>query len=175
MGRLALLLLKEKLLIHEARRWVGITEQDGNNRGQLVQLFQKSAGGLAQGEPWCMAFVQYCVQQVDQLVNDCLEPALPKTLLPKGEHCLAVWNQSQNLRLDKPKPGSLCVWQHGNTASGHIGVVVDVNPDRSIMTIEGNTSPGSQGNQREGGGVWLKCRDLNAIGELKVKGFLAVW
>src|SRR3989338_1741890 len=115
--------LKERLLIHEAGRWVGITEQGGNIKGLLVQLLQNSAGGIAQGEPWCMAFIQYCVQQVDQLVTDCLDIAQPKALLPKGEHCLAVWNQSQNLRLDKPKPGSLCVWQLGNTASGHVGVV----------------------------------------------------
>lgn len=174
MGLLALQELKERLLIHEAKRWVGITEQGGNNRGQLVQLFQKSAGGLANGEPWCMAFVQYCIQAVDSLVSDCLEGS-EKSPLFKGEHCLTVWNKSQAWKIDAPSLGSLCIWQHGQTASGHVGIVVGLNADGSIMTVEGNTSSTDAGNQREGDGVWLKRRQLVSSGNLRLKGFLKVW
>lgn len=174
MGPLALQLLKEQLLIHEAKRWVGITEQGGNNRGQLVALFQKSTGGLANGEPWCMAFAQYCIQAVDSLVSDCLEGS-EKSLLFKSGHCLTVWNKSQALKIEAPKPGSLCIWQHGQTASGHVGIVVGVNTDGSIMTVEGNTSSAGAGNQREGDGVWLKRRQLDVPGKLRFKGFLRVW
>ncbi|MEI6806740.1 MAG: CHAP domain-containing protein [Myxococcaceae bacterium] len=148
-------LSKETLLIHEAKRWVSITEQGGNNRGQLVTLFQRAAGGLANGEPWCMAFVQFCIQAVDTLVADC-EGSTQKSLLFKSEHCL-------------------CIWQQGQTASGHVGIIVDVNADGSIMTVEGNTSSGDAGNQREGDGVWLKRRCLGANASLKLKGFLRVW
>lgn len=174
MGQLVLPLLKEQLLIHEAKRWVGITEQGGNNRGQLVQLFQKSASGLVNGEPWCMAFAQFCIQAVDSLVADCDGPQ-EKSPLFKSEHCLTVWNKSQALKIGAPKLGSLCVWQHGQTASGHVGIVVGVNTDGSIMTVEGNTSSADAGNQREGDGVWLKRRRLDSVGSLRLKGFLRVW
>ena len=41
----------------------------------------------------------------------------------------------------------------------HIGIVVQVNPDGTIDTIEGNTSPqGSGGSQDNGGGVWQRNR-----------------
>lgn len=174
MDRLALALSKEHLLIHEAKRWVGITEQGGNNRGQLVTLFQRAAGGLANGEPWCMAFVQFCIQAVDNLVADC-ESSTQKSLLFKSEHCLTVWNKSQVLKIDNPKPGSLCIWQQGQTSFGHVGIIVGVNADGSIMTVEGNTSSAEAGNQREGDGVWLKRRTLDGSGSLRVKGFLRAW
>ena len=48
--------IKERLLIHEAKRWVGVTEVGGNNRGQVVEIFQKAVGGVANGQPWCMDF-----------------------------------------------------------------------------------------------------------------------
>lgn len=169
--------LKEQMLIQEAKRWVGITEQGGNNHGQLVELFQRTAGGLANGEPWCMSFAQYCIQEVDKsvvhaLVLGCSDK---KSLLFKSEHCLTVWNKSQELKIDAPQPGSLCIWQQGQTASGHVGIVVAVNADGSIMTIEGNTSSGDAANQREGDGVWLKRKQLDTAGSLRLKGFLRVW
>ncbi|MEI6790307.1 MAG: CHAP domain-containing protein, partial [Myxococcaceae bacterium] len=112
----------------------------------LVTLFQRAAGGLANGEPWCMAFVQFCIQAVDTLVADC-EGSTQKSLLFKSEHCL-------------------CIWQQGQTASGHVGIVVDVNADGCFMAFEGNT---------RGDGVWLKRRCLGANGTLRLKGFLRVW
>jgi hypothetical protein len=62
------------------------------------------------------------------------------------------------------------------TSSGHVGIVVGVNSDGSILTVEGNTSPGDVV-QREGDGVWLKQRRyLNEPkGTMQVKGFLRVW
>lgn len=44
---------KIPFLILEARRWVGTTEVGGNNKGQLVEMWQKSVDKVAQGEPWC--------------------------------------------------------------------------------------------------------------------------
>jgi hypothetical protein len=121
-----------------------------------------------------MAFIQFCIQAVDSLVAD-YEGAHEKSPLFKSEHCLTVWNKSQMLKIDAPKPGCLCIWQHGKTASGHVGIVVGVNADGSIMTVEGNTSSDEAGNQREGDGVWFKHRPLEAAESMRVKGFLRVW
>lgn len=174
--------LKERLLIHEAKRWVGVTEVGGNNRGQLVELFQKSVDGRACGEPWCMAFTQFCISTVDHAISALFSDAAScdRSLLYRSKHCLTVWNKSKELRLDKPKPGSLCIWQRHRdgkpTAQGHVGVIVGVNSDGTLLTVEGNTSS-EEGVQREGDGVWLKHRRyLDASGgSMRLKGFLRVW
>jgi len=41
---------------------------------------------------------------------------------------------------------------------GHTGIVEAVHSDGSVTTIEGNTSPGAGGSQRDGGGVWRRRR-----------------
>ena len=48
--------LKMRLLVWSARLWVGMTEVGGNNRGQVVERFQRAVDGKASGEPWCAAF-----------------------------------------------------------------------------------------------------------------------
>lgn len=40
-------------LLEEARRWVGVREKGGNNRGPEVEKFQKAVDGRASGEAWC--------------------------------------------------------------------------------------------------------------------------
>lgn len=171
--------VKERLLIHEAKRWVGVTEVGGNNRGQMVEMFQKSVDGRAFGEAWCMAFVQFCIKAVDDIAASSGINSKPSPLF-RSKHCLTVWNQSKELQMDKPKPGTLCIWQaHKDgkpTAQGHVGVVVGVNEDGTVLTVEGNTSAGD-GVQREGDGVWLKRRHYldDSGGSLRVKGFLRVW
>ena len=46
----------------------------------------------------------------------------------------------------------------GWTGPGHTGIVEAVHADGSVTTIEGNTSPGAGGSQRDGGGVWRRRR-----------------
>lgn len=174
--------IKERLLIHEAKRWVGVTEVGGNNRGQMVEMFQRSVDGKACGEAWCMGFVQYCVNAVDRCLAAVFAEAdsCGRSLIYRSKHCLTVWNRSKELQLEKPKPGTLCIWQECKdgmpTAQGHVGVVVGVNDDGTMLTVEGNTSAGDSV-QREGDGVWLKRRRYltETSGSMRVKGFLRVW
>ena len=72
--------------------------------------------------------------------------------------------------------GKLMHLATGSNSPGHVGIVVDVNADGSIMTVEGNSrgdlSPEALA---QGDGVWLKHRHLDANGSLRLKGFLRVW
>ena len=126
-----------------------------------------------------MAFAQFCIKAVDEIAAAAETNPKPSPLF-RSKHCLTVWNQSKELQLDKPKPGSLCIWQKHQdgkpTAQGHVGVVVSVNDDGTILTVEGNTSSQDRV-QREGDGVWLKRRSYldENIGSMRVKGFLRVW
>jgi hypothetical protein len=46
---------KTDLMIYEAKRWLNFVES-GNNKGQVVEMFQKAVDNVAAGEPWCMSF-----------------------------------------------------------------------------------------------------------------------
>lgn len=167
--------IKTRLLIAEVQRWVGVAEQ-GNNSGQLIEMFQKSVDGVAQHESYCMAFVQYCLQQVDAqceaLAGLCSND---KHMLFRSEHCLTVWAKSpKECRIDKPVIGSVVIWQHGNTANGHTGIVTGIKDDEFFTTIEANTGP-SAGVERNGDGVYEKTRSVKGSGEMKVLGFLLPW
>lgn len=169
--------LKAHLLAYEAQRWLGFTDS-GKNEGQMIVAFQKAVDGRAHGEAWCMSFVQYCIANVDKMVDWMLLQSLDhKSRMAKTEHCLTAWMQSpEECRVqDIPKMGDVMIWQKGSTSAGHCGIVLGVDlEDRKCTTIEGNTGPG-QHVERLGDGVWIKQRSFDPVGDMRVRGWLRPW
>src|SRR3954465_14170703 len=54
-----------KELCFEAEKWIGV-EEESENKGRAVEKFQRAVDGKASGEPWCAAFVQFCVMEVER-------------------------------------------------------------------------------------------------------------
>lgn len=159
-------------LIKLASSFVGVTESGGANKGPEVEMFQKAVDGKAVGEPWCCAFVQFCVKATDANVGT-------KNVLAQTEHCVTLWNQTPpEARLEMPIPGCLIVWEKHDqgkpTGLGHVGIVTKVLAGEFVQTIEGNTGAGP-GVEREGDGVYLRKRPLNPVGYMRIKGFLNPW
>lgn len=158
-------------LAREAGRWVGVREK-GSNAGPDVERFL-AAIGLPRGYSWCMAFVHFCVKEVDK------RSGLPENwLLPSG-HVLTVWNHSpKGARRADPVVGAIVIWQHtpGGRQSnrGHCGVVTKVLPDGSFETVEGNTAA-QEDIVREGEGVHRRVRKRKSPGSMVLKGFLVPW
>ncbi len=151
-------------LVNIARQYVGIHEV-GPNAGPEVEKFQLAVDGKAQGESWCMAFVQFCIMELERRVAR-------RSNIFHSEHCLTVWNKSPlELRRTKPEPGYIVIWRHGNTTSGHTGIVTNVIDNIRFETIEGNTSD-SNLVDRNGDGVYEKVRHLTHTGSMQVVGFL---
>lgn len=149
-------------LIEIAQKYVGVKEQGGDNKGPEVERFQKAVDGKASGEPWCMAFVQYCIKE-SKLESKIFE----------SEHCLTVWNKTpKEQRLKEPKVGSLVIWQFGDTSNGHVGIVTAVFKN-SIHTIEGNTGDG-KGVVREGDGIYARNRSRAGSQQMKILGYLKI-
>lgn len=170
--------LKKKLLAFEAQKWVGVREMGGDNRGQIVEMFQKAVDGKAVGEPWCAAFTGFVIKTVDATMK-ALELDQGETQLVLSEHVMTLWNKAPEAAKSKtPEPGCLVCWQlykDGKaTGSGHVGVVVKVLDSKQIETIEGNTNDG-QGVERNGVGVYRRIRDIAGAGSMKVVGFLKPW
>lgn len=158
---------KHYALATEARRWVGITEQNHDNSGQLVELFQKVIGG-ANKESWCMSFVQYCVLWMDKFFPE------STSKLHKSESCLEVWLKTpMECRIKDPMTGSIVIWNYEGTIQGHCGIVIE-NRLGQIVTVEGNTSAGD-GVDREGDGVFMKFRTKDHVGKMKILGYLDPW
>jgi hypothetical protein len=154
-------------LVALAQSFVG-TKEEGMNKGHWVEEFQKAVDGKAVGEPWCCAFVQYCVKQVCARHN----MVVP---LYQTESCMELWNKTDlAFKTQTPTPGCVVIWQHGNGYQGHTGFVTGVNPDGQLLTIEGNTSDGS-GINREGDGVYERTRSRFGNEAMHVLGFIRVF
>jgi hypothetical protein len=61
--------IKTSLFCFEAKRWVGVM-QEGHNGGQIIAMFQRAVDHHADGEPWCMAFVQYCITMTERAFQE---------------------------------------------------------------------------------------------------------
>lgn len=162
---------RRQILAREAISWVGVKETP-ENKGEIVEMFQRYVG-TAQGEPWCMSFVQFCVGRVDGLCKGAWPEWEPSQIF-QSEHCLTVWEQTPlSHRLKEPVPGAIVIWRHGETRAGHTGIVTKVRKV-GMETVEGNTSA-RDSVDREGQGVMQKVRSVEGQGSMKVVGFLSPW
>jgi len=110
----------------------GAREIGGNNRGPFVAKYLKPSG-LKPPQPWCAAFVSWCVLQSTEKNN--LE-RLPYFLSARE---MFNWAQASGFLTNDPKPGTLVFFARGGLFSwkGHCGIVASVTPSK-ITTIEAN-------------------------------------
>ena len=165
-------------LVEVASKYVGVKEI-GDNRGEMVEKFQKAVDGKAQGESWCLSYVFYCIKEVDSAFDElAMQTLKERHTLFETEHCITLWDKNKDKRIDKPFPGCLIVWQfykdNKPTSLGHVGIVKEVVGEK-VKTIEGNTSS-SESVDREGGGVFEKLRRIKVDeGPMRVLGFINPW
>jgi len=167
--------LKTSFLIREAQKWIGIKEVGGDNKGQLIEMWQRSVDQKAQGESWCMAFALSQIIWIDRLFFETTGDT-SFTRIFKSEHCMTVWHKTpKDLRSDVPVPGSIAIWNHKGTSLGHTGIVTEILPSqRKFNCVEGNTGPGD-GLIRDGDGVFEKSRTMDGNGTMQLLGFLIPW
>lgn len=153
-------------LIKEAQRWIGTKEKGGENKGTEVEAFQRASGGTPVGQPWCAAFMCFCMEAVK---GD------SKPACYESQHVLTFWNHTDaRLKHSTPQPGFFIVWNFVGTTSGHMGVVSDVIDTNYAHTVEGNTSNQSAVD-REGDGVYPRVRSIKGSAKMKVLGFIDPW
>jgi uncharacterized protein (TIGR02594 family) len=151
-------------LIAEASKWIGIHEKRGEN-SLGVNSFRKAVDNMADGEPWCAAFVGYCVRAVSLRTN------APITIY-LSELCSDMWaNTNRSYKKKEPVPGSIIVWNYTGSIHGHTGIVVKRVDKDHIMTIEGNTK-NPNGGGVSGTGVYFKTRKIKGDDGMAVLGFL---
>lgn len=159
------------LIINTARKYIGTKEIPKNsNRGKDIDKFL-SYCGLPTGNPYCLAFVVYTykeaykekgkstpfpkIARVSMFYRWCDgHPLVVKTYSIKG----LVWG-AKNI-----EAGDVILWKSGKDISlssnfnGHAGLAQYGYGIDKVKTIEANTTPGSEGNQRDGGGIYERDR-----------------
>ena len=178
-----------------ALAYVGAVERGGNNRGPQVDRFLRSVG-IRSAAPWCAAFTSYVRRAAAEATGREVGPFEPSGRPHYGAvatrhlsfggavSAADVWRGAASV-----PPGALVVWRNGTGWTGHVGLVWkdddpesegfapgDRSPDalrwrhRCGVTVEGNTSSGRAGSQRDGGGVYTRERCVSH-GYFRIVGF----
>jgi hypothetical protein len=127
---------------------IKVREEGENNHGEWIEAIL-GAVKLEEGYPWCAAMIEFCcdVAKVEQI-----------GLSDRASAAVAEWHKwaEANGRItNDPKRGDLCLWL--KAGGNHMGIVVT--PGNYYMnSIEGNTSSGATGSQRDGGGCYRRSR-----------------
>lgn len=152
-------------LADEARKWIGVRELGGDNRGPEVEMFQRAVDGKAQGEPWCAAFAMFCLAAVEARYGIA-------SRVHRSESVFEIWSKSpDDLKSVEPAPGYFACWIHGLGPLGHMEIVQRDVTKRDFKTVGGNTGDGS-GVNRNGDGVYERLRSTSPQGKMRLLGFI---
>jgi len=152
-------------LVDVALQEVGVTETPpGSNEGPRIATYMEAVD-LPDGYPWCAGAVRWMMDQagIDR-----------PTVRSAGASDYVTGTSIEAtdvLRGAEPVPaGALAIWRRGDTWKGHIGVVREW-AERCGRTVEGNTSPGEAGPQRDGDGVWNRRRCIRPGSYFRIVAF----
>jgi len=160
-----------------ASQWVGV-EEIGKNKAFGNKAFQSMMQqvGWHSSDQWCMYFAKAVHYSVFK-DNPTEQAKIIKVLDGNTQQ---AFNNAKNDKSgtyttsDTPKVGDIMIFRHRNApTTGHAAVVVKVNPNNTVNTIEGNTSDKSISD----GDVVAKKVRTSVIGksigdDLVVRGFI---
>ncbi|MBP5460704.1 MAG: S-layer homology domain-containing protein [Lachnospiraceae bacterium] len=144
-----------KTVLDTARGELGYTENPpGSNKCKYnTAYYNKEVSGPYY--PWCVTFLWWVFREAGERM----------AFFGGGDTAscgnLLRWYQVQGLSVPKSdvQPGDIVILNFSGTqATQHCGLVVGITNRGRIETIEGNTSPGLEGSQDNGGSVALKVR-----------------
>jgi hypothetical protein len=140
-------------VLDKAVSQLGVEEKPkGSNDGSEVRSYLR-ATGLGPGNPWCAAFLAWCVQQVERK-ND-LDIAWPKTA---SCDVILTFARRHEILHTQPEVGDVFLVLASSNDATHTGFVRSVSTSK-FRTVEGNSnSTGS----REGYGVVSNQRPFKA-------------
>lgn len=164
--------------LEEYRRRV-IEEAKGKklntNTGVRVKEYQSATGLAGTGWAWCAAFVTWCYEQAGLLLQNeagfAAVAALEDWARAKSKDgkevrcgknradwtCKVQWATRSAKKPYRAPPGAIVIFDYS-----HTGIVVQ-GKDAADDTVEGNTSAGGSGSQRDGGGVYLRTRTHGTV------------
>lgn len=149
---------------------IGVTEATGKNDGE-VEKYLKIIG-LGKGYPYCAAGISWSYYQAAKYYNK-TKSFIPFPMTAGSQvvydHARKVGEKGSN----NVEPQDFFIWRKKDSYQGHIGIIESIGEKGWVQTIEFNTSGDNRGDQRDGGGVWRKKRNLiHPLGRFLVRGFV---
>ena len=141
--------LGPEAIIAIAMSQIGVAEEGTSNRIKYCTAYYGNNTGAA----WCCIFVWWVFNQA----------GASRIFGSKTAYCPTLMNYFKNKgRLDmSPQVGDIVFFNFsgGNTAK-HVGIVIELNNDGTITTVEGNTGAS---NDTNGGQVMQRTRKLSTV------------
>jgi len=168
----------QSLIANVARRYLYVRETSKNQSPDISKFWDTTwyQEGDNNREPWCQSAVCFWVQQADKESSDIQLRVPPRmgsvnefekwATDPKNGCLTFMWKRANSVYI--PQRGDIVTF-HFKSGS-HIGVVDSVpyskptTGETYIKTIEGNTSSGNVGSQRDGDGVFERERSRTICG-----------
>lgn len=159
-----------------AQWFVGTLEDPkDSNRGNKIDMIQEAFGFI--GVQYCVLFVLYCYKKAcaAQKVNY----PFPDTASSQTLYEWAVKNGYAETDFSKLKHGDIVIWRKFKLWQGHAAIVKNVFPEyKAFTTIEGNTQNSELGDQRDGGGIFIRTRYMRKadfrLDAFYLRGFIQV-
>ena len=154
-------------LVAAANAFVGLTEEGGDNHGQMVELFLREVEQPA-GQPWCAAFVHH-VGYWSHYDNRAKRSSWPLPATASCEELALFAGPLDLLKKDAREGDVFLVFSPSLKRYAHTGIVVSVDatypiPDKHFVhvctTIEGNTNSDGSSN---GTTTLRKTRHFNTV------------
>lgn len=142
-------------IVAKCRSQLGIVEKPkgSNNVKYNTAYYGRAVSGSSY--PWCCVFVWWIFKEcgLSNLFYDGKKTAYCPTLMD--------YYKRKNQFSQTPKVGSIAFFQFDKDSQpDHVGVVIKVNNDNTVTTIEGNTAVGNDSN---GGQVMQRTRKKSLI------------
>jgi hypothetical protein len=136
---------------------VGVVEKTGNNDGEPEKYLK--VVGLGKGWAYCAAGISWCYYEAAKFYKK------PKSFIPfpmtAGSQVVFDYAKKNGYKSSNGvESKDFFIWRKKDSFQGHIGIIDTVKEKGWVTTIEFNTSGKNDGDQREGGGVFRKKRNL---------------
>lgn len=132
-------------------------EESGNNNTKYGKWF-----GL-NNQPWCAIFVSWCYAQVGLVKSVAAQNSKGFASCDAG----LKWFTKRNklVPVGQAQEGDIVFFQFDTDAQpDHVGIVLkNQKLSKTLLCIEGNTSPTNKGSQSNGGGVYQKKRSYAIV------------
>lgn len=155
-----------------AQSQIGVTEKTGKNDGE-VDKYMRFLGLGGRKLPYCAGGVSWSYLQGSLFLGkDRKFIPFPLSAGSQVAYDFARKNGKED-KTREIKKYDLFIWKKKDGIQGHIGMIDSVMQKGWVRTIEFNTSSNNRGDQRDGGGVWNRRRNLiQPMGFLLVRGFV---
>lgn len=146
---------RTKVLLN-ASKYIG-TKEVGSNGGTVIDKIQKVFG--MQGQQYCVMFALYVLLETEPKLN------ILKTASSQSLFEWALKNGYTYTDPTKVKAGDIVIWRKFNLWQGHAGLIASQYDleSQTFKTIEGNTSNGDYGSQRDGDGIYKRIRNAGKV------------